>query len=217
MGLINRNGLIGRLRGRCPAGIDERVWSWARSHEHTGFTGSVRDDSFVADQTRALVSGLAREFRAETAWQEALAEVRAARHAAGLADDAPPEPTAGIGMFADAVTVERRWAEVDAERRFREQRRLAAEGIDAQGRLAAATVALEGAWTEAVDRLSVAARERRRGIDGPIEVLNDRLRYFGHQPVEPLGEEFTEELVREAVHLADPLAEQMVRRVLARC
>jgi hypothetical protein len=212
MGRTYRNGLVARIRGRCPAGIDERVWSWVRSLERTGVSGDIRDDRFVAGQIDAVVSGLAREFRAETAWQVALAEVRSARQMAEPAPDAAAE----IGALGADVGSGRRWAEVDAERRFRDRRRIAADGADAQDRLAAATVGLEAAWTDAVDRLQVAARERRGALDRAIEALNDRLRYFGQPTVEPFPDEFTEELVRDAVRLADPLAEEMVRRVVAR-
>jgi hypothetical protein len=127
-----------------------------------------------------------------------------------------PDAAAEIGALGADVGSGRRWAEVDAERRFRDRRRIAADGADAQDRLAAATVGLEAAWTDAVDRLQVAARERRGALDRAIEALNDRLRYFGQPTVEPFPDEFTEELVRDAVRLADPLAEEMVRRVVAR-
>lgn len=195
-----------RLLGRT---VDERLWAAAMGLAREGVSVPTTDLQFVQHELQNIEADLGRWYLENQELRDAALASLAAEganlqeRADGRRMDDETTESLRLAERADPETSEGRFLIEEGERarvvrRDSQHARRVADSVLAQRREAQRN-------TEAtvVDRLHLAALERRRGLDEFIDILNALLRYFGHDPVEGFTSELTDDLVRRAVRPLD--------------
>ncbi len=198
--------LMRRVLGRT---VDERIWTPALALARAGVSGQAVDVQFIQREAQNIEADLGRWYRENPELRDAtLQAVEAervslqARADGGRVDQERTESTRRAEQ-ADPHTPHGRFLIEEGER-ARAARRDSQHALQvADNLLALRREAQRNAETDVVDQLHLAALERRRALDEFVDVLNALLRYHGHEQVEVLPEELTDELVRRAVRPLD--------------
>ncbi len=197
-----QKALMRRVAGRS---VDVRIWVPALALAQAGTSGQAIELQFVQRETQAIEADLGRWYREHQGLRDAAHQsdeatqvslrsrvdqqqiendsLESTRRAEG-ADPSTPE-----GRFVIEQRERQRVARRDGQRNVRVADDTLARRREAQRTIEASIV----------DQLHLAALERRRVLDEFVDVLNSLLRYYGHQPVEVLPTDLTDELVRRAV------------------
>lgn len=198
--------LMRRVLGRT---VDERIWTPALALARAGASGQAADLQFVQRETQNIEADLGRWYRENPELREAtLQAVEAERvslqaRADGGRIEQERAESSRLAERADPHSPHGRFLIEEGER-ARAARRDSQHALQvADNMLALRREAQRNAEANVVDQLHLAALERRRALDEFVDVLNSLLHYYGHDPVEALPDELTDQLVRRAVRPID--------------